>query len=169
MRKPLFVLAALCLAPALLARPAGEVYTSAAGGYSATFPGTPKEETRTQPGPVGEVKVHLAYYASTNGVAYLTSYHDYPGRPPADQQKAILDAVVKGAAADGKLAETKDVTHGDAKLPGRSYRVDKGKTAVRGVVVLKDGRVYQAVVAGPKDLVGGKDATAFLESFTVSK
>jgi hypothetical protein len=170
MRKLMFVLAAACFAPVVLARPAAEVYTSKAGGYSAKFPGTPKEETRKQPGPGGEVEVHLAVYASSNGTAYLTSHQENPGAPPADQQKAVLDAVVKGAAGgDGKLAENKDVAFGKDKLPARAYRVDRPKLSVRGLVVLKDGRVYQAIVTGSKDFVGGREATAFLDSFTLTK
>ncbi len=170
MRKLLFVVAAACVAPVVLARPAAEVYTSKAGGYSATFPGAPKEETKTQRGPTGEVKVYLAYFAQANGAAYLTSHHDYPGKPTAEQQKTILDAVVKGATPkDGKLVESKDLEFGADKLPGRAYQVDRPKLSVRGIVVYKEGRVYQAIVSGPKDFVGGKEATAFLDSFAVTK
>jgi len=170
MRTVFFFLAAACFAPVVLARPAAEVYTSKEGGYTAKFPGTPKEETRTQPGPAGEVKLYLAVYATSKGTAFLTAYQEHKAAATAEEQKAILDAVVRGATPkDGKLVESKDVEFGPDKLPAKTYHVERPKVSVRGVVVYRGGRVYQAIVSGPKDFVGGKEAAAFLESLTLTK
>jgi hypothetical protein len=165
----LFVVAAACLAPAVLGRPAEEVYTSKAGGYSAKFPGTPKEGTRTQKASNGDVKVYYALFGTANGTAFFTSHNDYAGKASAEQRKVILDEIVKKATADGKPADVKDIEVGADKLPGRAYLVDKPKISVRGVVVMKDARVYQAIVTGPKDFVTGKEATAFLDSLQITK
>ena len=73
---------------------------------------------------------------------------------------------------DGKLVgDEKTIQFGADKWPGREFTVDKdkGKQRIKFRVVIRNNRVYQVVAIGTAEFANGKDATAFLESFELTK
>jgi hypothetical protein len=171
MRRVLVVAAVAVVLPAALARPDAETYSPSGGGYSVKFPGRPQETTRKVKAGGGEVEVRVATYATSRGEAYMTSVTPAGVRPGNPQD--YLGSVVKGVAAgfEGTLTRTQAIDVGEDKAPGLSFTVekDKGRTLLKGVVVLHDDRLYQVAVSGPKGFVEGREAKAFLESFKLTK
>jgi hypothetical protein len=155
-----------------LAQPKG-VYSSEEGKYSVKFPGEPKVSTKKTRSDLGELKVVIATYATADGNAYMVSYTDFPAAATKPENRGTLyDGVRDGVKGrDGKLVSEKEIEFGPDKLPGREVVVDKGKgkQRVKFRVVLRDDRLYQVLVTGTTEFVGGKDATRFLESLELTK
>lgn len=148
----------------------GDVFTSRDGKYSARFPGKPKENSQTTRSTVGELTVYTATFATTEGSVYLVSYTDFPVNTlKAENHAALYDGVRDGLKKDGKLLSEKDLTIGAEKLAGREIVIDKGKQQLRFRVTARGDRLYQVAAVGSGEFVTGKDATAFLDSFEVSR
>lgn len=171
MRRVLVVAAVAFFLPVALARSDGETYTPAVGGYTVKFPGKPQETTRKVKAGRVELEVRVASYATAKGEAYLTSVT--PTAVPPGNPQEYLGGVVKGLADafEGKLTENKEHDLGEERHPGRWFTVekDRGRTLLRGFVVVHDERIYQVTVSGPKAFVDGKEARAFLDSFKLTK
>jgi hypothetical protein len=171
MRHLLVVAAVAVLLPAALARPDAETYSPHDGGYTVKFPGKPQETTRKAKADGREVELRLATYATSRGEVFVTAVSPAPGGIRPENRPDFLDRVVRGVAGgfEGRVTESKDTEFGEGKFPGRSFTVEKGRTFLRGFVVLRDDRVYQVTVTGPKGFVDGKEAKAFLDSFKMAK
>lgn len=152
-----------------LAASAQETYAPKGGGFSAHLPGRPKENNQTARTPIGDLKIHTATYATADGSVYLVSYTDFPpGAIKPDDRGRLIDAVRDGLKGkDGKVVSEKEITVGPEK--GREIVIDKGKQQTRFRVVVKDHRLYQLAALGTGEFVTGKDATAFLDSFEITK
>jgi len=147
-----------------------EVFSPKGGKFTLKFPGKPKEVTQAAKTAVGDLNVYTATFATTEGNVYLVSYTDFPaGTVKPDGISAMYDGVREGLKKDGKLISEKELTLGGDKLPGREILIEKGKQQLRFRVVARDNRLFQVAVVGSGDFVTGKDATAFLESFEVTK
>ena len=164
--------ALVAFAGVLVAQPGG--FTSDEGGFRIKFPGAPKVTEPTAKSAVGDLKVTVATYANADGSTFMVSFADYPeAATKPDKLATLLDGIrdnVKGR--DGKLVgDDKSGPFGADKLPGREFTVDKekAKQRIKFRVLIKDNRVYQVVAIGPTAFVNGKDATAFLESFELTK
>ena len=146
-------------------------YVSGAGKYSVKFPGAPKVTAQTSKSEVGDLTVNIATYANSDGNAFLVSYTDFPDKATKPENHATLfEGIRKGVSKGGKLSgEEKTLEFGPDKLPGREFTVEKGKQRIRYRVILRDGRVYQIAAIGTEAFVTGKDGTAFLDSFQVTK
>ncbi|QJW96130.1 hypothetical protein [Frigoriglobus tundricola] len=151
-----------------------ERYTSDDGKFAADFPGAPKVTAKTTPSAVGNLQVHVATYANSDGSTFMVSYTDFPD--PAtkpDNLGTLFDGIRDGVKGrDGKVVgEEKTIKFGPNKLPGREFTVekDKGKQRIRYRVVVRDRRVYQVAVIGSQDFTSGNDATAFLATFELTK
>jgi hypothetical protein len=160
------VVAALMALGGLAAADEWKAHKSAAGHYSALFPGTPHEVTqRAETG----LDVHIAKLEH-NDVAYVVEVTSVPkdvlAKQPAEQ---FLDAAQKNALerSKGKLVSKRDVASADGHA-GREIVVD----APRGVQMtlhayLVGDRLYQALVVVRKGKGAPDDATRFLGSFTL--
>lgn len=172
MRAIVIGLALVTFAGAAVARPDG--YTSSEGMFTAAFPGTPKVTTTTEKTAVGDLSVTVATYANADGSVFMVSYTDFPEATTKPANHATLfDGIRDGVKGrNGKLVgDEKNVKFGPDKLPGREFTVDKDKAKqrIKFRVVIRDSRVYQMAVIGSPEFADGKDATAFLESFELTK
>jgi hypothetical protein len=141
------------------------------GGFKVHFPGKPKETSQTAKSQVGDLKVSTATYATSDGNVFMVSYTDFPaGAAKADMSAAFFDGVRRGLAGkDGKLLGEKDIQIGPDQLPGRDIDIEKDKKRLKFRVVLRDGRLYQVAAIGTAAFVKSKSATAFIDSFSLTK
>ena len=147
-------------------------HAPAEGKYSVKFPGAPKITSQTAKSAVGDLTVNVATYANSDGNAFMVSYTDFPeATTKPDKLTTLFDGIRDGVKGkDGKLVgEEKKLEFGDDKLPGREFTIEKGKQRIRYRVVVRDNRVYQLATIGTEAFVTGKDGTAFLDSFQVTK
>jgi hypothetical protein len=171
-RRGLVVLVLVFAALPAAAQSRGEKYAPTDGRFAVRFPGKPREMVQTTPSALGDIKVVSATYATSDGNAYLVSYTDFPeGAARTDASETLFDGLARGLTGkDGKIVdEKKGLEVGPEKSPGREIEVEKDKKRMKFRVVLRDGRLYQAAVIGSPSFVKGKDATAFLESFELTK
>jgi hypothetical protein len=170
MRAAVVGFALLALATSVAAQPGA--YSSDEGKFTVKFPGAPKVTEQTAKSAIGELKVTAAVYANSDGSLFMVSYTDFPVAATKNHT-TLLDGIrdhVKGST--GKLVgDEKNLTFGADKLPYREFVVDKDKPKqrIKCRVILRGERVYQLLVIGPADFAGGKEATAFLESFELTK
>ena len=167
MRKLLVGLLAVAFV-GLAARADDEKYTSKGGKYSIAFPADAKVKTETKD--ANGLKMYFAT-VEVKDKAYAVMYMDLPDAVKDVPAKDLLDAAEKGAVKEskGKLLDSADITFGKKKYPGREILVDKDGNKVRSRIILVETRAYVTVVGGPKDFADGKAATAFLDSFELTK
>ena len=135
-------------------------YTSKEGNYSAQMPGTPKSQSQQEAG----LTVHADTVELSNG-AYAVSYTDLPKGAPFD-----LDGAVKGVVSGmkGELVQSKEITL-EGK-PGREFTFKiPGKGAGAARLFVKDGRLYQLIVAGSNVDLSSDDVQKFFTSFKLEK
>jgi hypothetical protein len=168
MRVPLAGFVLLFFAGTIAAQPGAHSDTQ--GKYKVKFPGAPKVTSQTANTAVGELTVVVAVYAGSDGNVFLVSYTDFPesATKPANHA-TLLDGIRDGVKGDkGRfVGGEKKLTFGPDKLPLREFVVDKDKPKqrIRCRVILRENRLYQLAVIGTTDFTGGKEATAFLDSF----
>lgn len=151
-----------------------DAYVSPDGSYKVAFPGAPKVTEQKQETKVGDIKITNAVWRSADDTQYLSvSVTVLPFPKERYDPKRGLDGAAKGGGGAGfKVTETKEITFGKAKHPGRdvmSVNETKNLTC-RGLIVLDHDkmRLYQVTVIGGKEFVTGKDATAFVSSFEIT-
>jgi hypothetical protein len=139
------------------------------GGFVVMMPGTPverkEEDLKT---PSGPIELHIfEVERKKEETAYVVLYCEIPEsalKNSTDEKR--LDYAKKRAVAGtkGKLKVEKKLKLGSH--PGRELHFEvEGKGLVRlRMYVVKD-KLYQLLVAGPKNQVTSKDADKFLESF----
>jgi hypothetical protein len=147
---------------------AGDDYSPRGGKFSVRFPGAPKESTRKARSAVGELKVFAATFAADENRVYVVSYTDFPaGTATPETRRALLDGARDGLK--GKEGVVRSETDVEAKYPGRDVELEKGEQRVRARLVLRGDRLYQVAVVGTPAFTSGKEASAFLESFDLTK
>ena len=116
---------------------------------------------------IGDLKVVTASFANADGSTWWVTYTDYPATAiAADVRGSLLGSTRDGLkGANGKLVSEKEITAPPAKLAGREVVLDRGKEQVRCRLLVSDRRLFQVAVMGNGEFVGGKAATAFLDSF----
>lgn len=127
-------------------------FTSAAGKFSISLPGTPKPEVRTMETGLGKLTTH-AFLLQTNYGHYYVHYVDFPIGPETPQEhKEFLDGardqVVSGGAR--VLAET-DFSVGG--IAGRELLVEKGLLIIRARYFFVKARSYQIIFSTLPDAV----------------
>ncbi len=170
--KPILVgiILAACTSTALADH---ERYTSEDGKFAVDFPGAPKVAIpQTAKSAVGNLKVYVTTYANSDGNTFMVSYTDFPdSATKPDNLDTLFDGIRDGVKGrDGKVGDEKNIKFGPGKLPGRDFTVEKDKKQrIRYRVVVRDNRVYQVAAIGSPEFASGKAATAFLESFELTK
>lgn len=167
MRRALAALAVVALV-ALTATAADEKYASKEGKFAVQFPDGEKVKTETKN--AGAAKMEFAAVAA-KGNEYMVMYMELPDAAQKLPPKTLLDAGEKGGVdnSGGKLLTTKDFEFGKDKLPGREFVIEKGEIKAASRIILTKTRLYVLTVAGPKDFATSKEATAFLDSFQLTK
>lgn len=153
---------------ALTASAADEKYASKEGQYAVQFPDA--KSVKTEAKKSGGAAMEFAS-VGFKGNEYMVMYMELPPGAAGVPPKTLLDAGEKGGVAQsgGKLLTTKDFEFGKDKLPGREFVVEKGDIKAASRIILTKTRLYVVTVTGPKDFATSKEATAFLDSFQITK
>ncbi len=143
-------------------------FTSKEGAFEVLLPGVPTEEKKTLQLGSGPTDLNLfVVERKQEETAYIVAYCEFPesalqGATPEQR----LDSARNLALSRGR---TKLVAQKKIKLgthPGRELRFEtEGKGQVRQRMFAVKDKLYQVMVAGPKEAVVSKEATRFLESF----
>jgi hypothetical protein len=162
---------AVAAAPAWAAT-AWQAYSDRELGFSIEFPDAPtkKSEDRTS---VGAVGVSHDVLIERQDAAFLVMIDDYP-KPPGGwssiDPNTLIDAVAQGVAQSGALVSLEKTTV--SGYPARDLVVEAANNGapitVRERIVLRDGRLYQAITARPKG-APGDEAERFVRSISVLK
>ncbi len=143
-------------------------------GFRVTFPAKPREQKVTQQSPVGPIDVFVFVLPrAADGVTYLVTATKMPEQVKAADPKSELAGVIDGSvrSTKGTLVSQTDINLGAA--PGKEFDFTVpaagGSTSYsRSRTYFANGRIYQLLVSGPKDLVTGPAGTAFFNSFALS-
>jgi hypothetical protein len=159
---------ALACAGALAAQDAKK-YDSKDGKFSAKFPGEPK--TQVQKTSAFDLTITLS---EKGGGGFAVIYSDFPAETlKATTAKKLLEGGQDGLVTRFKATVSKSTETtfkaGGKEYPARDIWADKDKTNLRVRLILVESRLYQIFVAGPKELVEGKETDEFFESFEVTK
>jgi hypothetical protein len=160
-------------------------FSSAAGGFRVSMPGTPTLTTDKIETAAGPVTNHL-HTLSTKTAVYMISYVDFPfnSDEPGVARRALDSARNNALAEDpsAKLLSEKEVSLGGQV--GREWLVQRGAIILRARAFLVRGRLYQVLMvtgrnvvfkngqpsASPQDRTDFYEATSnrFLHSFKFS-
>ena len=142
-------------------------YESKEGRFRVAFPGTPKTVTRK----TNDIDVNIVIVGRGKG-GLAVIYSDLPPeKVKTAKPKDLLDGGEKGLINNfkAKVTSSKDVEFGKEKYPARELVGEKDAVHLRITLVLAGNRLYQVFVAGPKELVNGKEADDFIKSFEITK
>ena len=144
-----------------------EKYVSKEGKFTAVFPGKPMTISKQ----AGGVDLHIAIVEKGMG-GFAIIHSDLPaGAVKAAKPKDLLDGGQKGLIDNfkAKITSSKDFEFGKQKYPARELIGAKDAINLRIQIILAGTRLYQVFVVGPKDMVMGKEADAFLKSFEITR
>ncbi len=147
-------------------KPVWQEFSSPEGNFAVLMPGSPSHEIKQVKTALGALDMHM-FSREIRRSAYIIIYSDYPEiitRAPADK---VLDGGRDGAVANskGRLISEQYITL-DGGHAGRELTIEvpeKGTLKVRAYLVGR--RLYQIMVASPKDLADSEENIAFLRSF----
>jgi hypothetical protein len=120
--------------------------------FTAEFPGAVNSEVMSVPTVAGPIEMHL-FSAESAGWAYMISALDGPVSSGPVKVAKVLDGARDGAVANvgGRLVSETQLEH--AGLPARRIEVlarpPEGEQRVIGLLVLRERRMYQALVVAP--------------------
>jgi hypothetical protein len=141
---------------------APQPFTSAALGFTATFPMAPKEAANDAGG--GTVAA-----VDPKGIMYMVGVIPPMAENAKLSPKELLDAGIDGALAKvkGKMTSQKDIKLG--KHPGREVEVEvnDGHATLRAYIV--DGKVYLLVVVQKNGTTLPMPVAQFFSSFSLAK
>ncbi len=163
----------VCLAAALLlaadAATKNQELAPKGGRFAIQMPGEAKEQIQKLNTAFGPTDLHLFSVYPKPDVGYTVGYCDYPEKLiKKSSAEKILDGACDMSVQNlkGKLEHEKKITID--KYPGREIVVLVEDLAVRQRFYLVDNRLYQMVIVDSKELVTGKDAETFLNSFKLT-
>jgi hypothetical protein len=145
-----------------------KAFESKDGKFKATFPTEPKEIKQKASGL--DLVITIAEKGKDGGYAVI--YSDMPAEVvKAAPAAKLLEGGEKGLVDNfkAKVTKSKETTFGKQKYPAREILGEKDTLHLRVTIILADNRLYQVFVVGPKDMVTGKEADAFFESFEITK
>lgn len=162
------VLVVLGLALAALADGAAAQWLehrAAAEGYRAEFPSRPEASQQEVQTPIGPVRLSMRT-ATWSGLSFLTVYNAYPNDVAPERR---LDGARDGAVRNvrGILREERVLTVSGA--PARRIIVDVPQQQMVAVqlLVVRNNRLYQAIVVGPVGTEASAHAARFINSFAL--
>jgi hypothetical protein len=143
-------------------------YTSKEGKFAIMFPAGSKVKKQKQDASGIEVNI---YMVDKGDQAYAVMTMLLPEGAEDLPPKTLLDGGQKGAVekSGAKLLKAKDMSFGPKKLPGREVLVEKDGNQLRAYLIIDGRRVYMVLVGGPDEFASGKEATAFLKSFEITR
>jgi hypothetical protein len=145
-----------------------KTFTSKEGAFEVLMPGVPTEEKKTLQLGSGPTELNLfVVERKKEEAAYIVAYCEFPasalqGASPEERLNYARNRAV--SRTRGKLAGEKKIKLGS--FPGRELRFEtEGKGLVRQRLFAVKDKLYQVMVAGPKETVLSREADKFLESF----
>lgn len=143
-------------------------HTSAEQGFSVGLPGKPKLDTQKLVTVAGTLQVHTTRYDAGSDLVLSVTFTEYP----KDFVKVPMDHLFEGmrkemAGADGRVLKEEKIEL--ESHPGREWRIEAGKLVVRARVYLVGTKVYQVMINGSKDAVGGSAAEDLFRTFKLEK
>ncbi len=165
---PWLILLTSLMAASQEAAPAGWMtFTSKAGRFSISLPGTPAERSQF----VGLLKVTKFIAENKKDLACVVSYCDFP---EADVKSSTVQKRLD-QARDGAVASVAGLAKDEKATllgghPGRDFAIEKaGVVIVRMRIYVVDRRVYQILALGPAPVLASKEISLFLDSFRLIK
>ena len=139
-------------------------FESAAGGFSALFPGVVREQVKTQSARTGTIDTHV-FNAETEEMGFLVSYADHAPEVvkavgPRAQLVAAREAVV---GTKGRLLTERELTL--QGKPGIEFRFAKDGVVATERAFWVGRRLYQVMALGSPGETHDRAATIFLDSF----
>lgn len=146
-------------------------FTSAAGKFSVSMPGTPKEQKMEVPSPIGAIQFYL-FTGRDRNYEFVASYNDYPASVVSQGNvEKMLDGARDGAVGNinGKLQSEKKITL--KNFPGREIHVltPDGKAALKYRIYLVGNRLYQVGIVSTNPFQETEKTNQFFESFSVTQ
>ena len=126
---------------------------------------TPDYSVKEVASDVGTLKMHQ-FMMDYGEYAFLLTYTDYPTKlTDSKTSKQILEDVVGGSVAEGKLERKIDLTIDS--FPGKEYTARKEDFLLKGRVFLVKQRLYQLIAVYPpgRATALSSDVEEFLRSF----
>lgn len=167
------MIASLVLATLIAGDDPARPHVSVEGRYSVKFPKPPKVESKELA--VGNgvtVPVVTAKADGKDGLVFAVVYADYPPELNVPAAKLLAGARDGLKGKDGVIVRDKATEFGDDKLLAREVTIEAGrnaKNAVRALLIVSGGRLYQVMVSGPKAAVEKTPVDEFLKSFELNK
>ena len=150
-------------------------YVNLIGRFSILLPGTPQEAKQSVQTPGGAVELHLfAIELKNNAGAYILAFADYPAatvkEKGAEQLLTESRQAMLANTPGAKLAGEKKITFDGH--PGREVSIETSKPQpgiMRDKMYLVGNRLYQIMIAGPKEKVESREADKVFDSFKVTQ
>ncbi len=149
-----------------------QTFSSSAGGFSVSIPGTFQESTQSVSTQLGAIDLHIFMLGQANS-AYMLSYADYPENfVKQSDVNTMLDGARDGALknVNATLGGTKAISLDGS--PGREFTASvpdsksvPGGGSVQARIYLVKSRLYQLLVLTAKGNETEVDADKFLASF----
>jgi hypothetical protein len=147
------------------APPAWVAFSSEKHGFRTEFPASPKSDTMKVPTALGELEMQV-FILEQGTRAYMISVSDnLPTAEPLDVAN-VLDGARDGAVSNiqGRLVSEKQQTVD--QLPARRLEISAGPPEsplrVEAIVILRDRKLYQALMVAPAGEPSRPDAERFL-------
>jgi len=144
------------------------------GHFTATFPDS---SARASKAPV--------YLVQGNRMQFVTHTCEFDGLSYSVMYTYALDVRTKTMLADAKpeilldgacaalhavgVEFKKEMNFTEAGVPGREIVLETGSNAVHAKFDVREGRLYQVLVAGPKDRIAAAEPALFFKNFEMAK
>lgn len=151
-------------------KPPKYTHTSTDNGFSVGLPGKPKTSDRKVATVAGTLNVHTMRYDGVSDCVLSVTRTDYPTEFAAvEPAKMFAEMLKEMKGADGKVTEEKEITLGDAKHPGRQWRIEANKRVIRVRVYLVGTRLFQVMATGSKESLTSVYVEDLFDTFELAK
>jgi hypothetical protein len=148
-----------------------QTFNSTAGGFRVEMPRYPRSSVQKVSTMMGLIDLHLIT-VDVGDAGYMVGYSDFPeSYVSTGNVDAMLDRARDGAAANVNGRVVKETRMRLGRYPGREFWIEGNVEGQTGMgqqrIYLVGNRLYQLVVAGPKDHFPVSDGQRFLSSFAL--
>lgn len=144
-------------------------YVDKPGGFSVAFPGKPKQDTTEMKTAAGKSTLHINAVEKDEN-AFMVMWNDFPVVVEEENLGKVLDGAVDGVSKKGEIVSKKNTKFGPDKIPAREVVMDtKEGLRFRILIVMRESRLYQVMVAGKDEFADTDKAKDFVKSFEFTK
>jgi hypothetical protein len=143
-------------------------YTSDTGKFRVMLPSIPRTDTREYAQGSTILKITTEKCEVARDLILTIAHCEYPAKFGQVNAKTMLDGVVKEITGkEGKLIQDREITLGDARHPGREFRVEAGKNVIYVRVYMIDRRILQLTATGTRESILKPEVDEFMKSLTL--